>query len=54
MIKRHVAETASPLGAEILRNWDETLPKFLQICPKEMVERLSHPLSDAAVALPAE
>ena len=27
---------------------------FLQVCPKEMVSRLPHPLSDEAVKVPAE
>ena len=54
LIETHLAETGSPLAAEILRNWDEALPRFLQVCPKEMVRRLEHPLSDAAQAVPAE
>ena len=54
LIETHLAETGSPLAADILRNWDEALPRFLQVCPKEMVRRLEHPLSDAAQAVPAE
>ncbi|MBP7001162.1 glutamate synthase large subunit [Amaricoccus sp.] len=46
MISRHGAETGSPLAAEILRNWDEALPRFVQIVPKEMLSRLAHPLAD--------
>jgi hypothetical protein len=30
----------------MLRNWDEALPCFRQIAPKEMLSRLEHPLSD--------
>ena len=54
LVEDHARETGSPLAIEILRNWEESLPKFLQICPKEMVERLSHPLTDEAAAMPAE
>ncbi len=52
-IARHLAETGSPRAAEILRDWDQALPKFLQIVPKEMLARLSHPLSDAPEAATA-
>ncbi|QHQ36529.1 glutamate synthase large subunit [Algicella marina] len=54
LIESHVAETGSPRGADILRNWDEELGNFVQICPKEMLSRLSHPLSDEEAAIPAE
>ena len=48
LIEEHVRETRSKQGADILRRWDEMLPKFKQLCPKEMLTRLPHPLSDAA------
>jgi glutamate synthase (NADPH/NADH) large chain len=51
LIERHAKETASPLAAEILRNWDEALPDFRQIVPKEMLTRLAHPLSDRVEAV---
>ena len=47
LIAAHVAETGSPKGTEILRNWDEELPKFRQIVPKEMLSRLEFALVDA-------
>jgi len=40
-------------GTEILRHWDEALPRFRQIVPKEMLSRLAHPLSDEAEAASA-
>ena len=43
----------SPRATEILRHWDEELPKFRQIVPKEMLTRLAHPLSDRAEAVRA-
>ncbi|PJN96630.1 glutamate synthase large subunit [Amaricoccus sp. HAR-UPW-R2A-40] len=53
MVARHLAETGSPRAAEILRDWDQTLSRFLQIVPKEMLSRLSHPLTDAPEAATA-
>ena len=50
LIERHLRETASPRAGEILRHWDEELPRFRQIVPKEMLTRLAHPLSDQAEA----
>ena len=44
----HAAETGSPRAHSILRDWDEHLPRFWQICPKEMLARLAHPLEEAA------
>jgi glutamate synthase (NADPH/NADH) large chain len=53
LIREHVAQTGSPLAERLLRDWDVEREKFLQICPKEMVGRLSHPLSDRAEAATA-
>lgn len=48
LLAEHLAETASLRAENILSGWEWELPKFWQVCPKEMVSRLSHPLSDAA------
>ena len=37
LVERHARETGSPRAAEILRHWEEELPKFRQIVPKEML-----------------
>jgi glutamate synthase domain-containing protein 2/glutamate synthase domain-containing protein 1/glutamate synthase domain-containing protein 3 len=50
LIAAHLKETGSPLAREILHDWAEWLPRFLQIAPKEMVSRLAHPLEDGATA----
>ncbi len=50
MVERHARETESPRARELLRTWDEARARFVQVCPKEMVARLAHPLDDAAVA----
>jgi glutamate synthase (NADPH/NADH) large chain/glutamate synthase (ferredoxin) len=44
LIERHLKETGSRRAALILQNWDAERRKFLQICPKEMLPHLSHPL----------
>ncbi|MGF1447597.1 MAG: glutamate synthase large subunit [Pikeienuella sp.] len=46
LIREHGNQTESVRAAELLRVWDEALPRFWQICPKEMVSRLTYPLSD--------
>ncbi|PIB23049.1 glutamate synthase subunit alpha [Amylibacter kogurei] len=44
LITEHVAETRSPKGAQILHHWEEELAHFVQVCPKEMMSRIPHPL----------
>ena len=53
LIEQHVKETGSIQGAKILLRWTEMLPKFKQLCPKEMLTRLPHPLSDVENAASA-
>ncbi len=46
LIKQHLAQTQSALAFKILESWELELPKFWQICPKEMVSRLQQPLQN--------
>ncbi len=46
LIAEHVAETDSVFAAELLSHWEQERGHFLQVCPKEMINRLEHPLSD--------
>jgi len=46
LVREHAAQTGSARATGLLRNWEEELPNFWQICPKEMVNRLPRPLSD--------
>ena len=50
------AETRSRRAEEILSKWDEEKTKFLQVCPREMLAHLSHPIAavEAPSAVPAE
>jgi len=46
LVREHAAQTGSLKATEILRHWDDELPRFWQVCPKEMISRLPRPLSD--------
>ena len=50
LVAEHAAETGSRFAADLLRDWDVVRGQFWQICPKEMISRLSQPLSDAREA----
>jgi glutamate synthase (NADPH/NADH) large chain len=54
LIEEHVARTDSAWASAILHGWDRSREHFWQICPKEMITRLSHPLSDEQVEVAAE
>ncbi|HEX2580949.1 MAG TPA: glutamate synthase large subunit [Dongiaceae bacterium] len=47
LLKEHVGETQSVHGATLLENWTESRGRFWQIVPREMVNRLAHPLEEA-------
>ena len=54
LIERHAAETGSLRAHEILNDWQVEKRYFLQVCPKEMLVHLAHPLTREAGAMPAE
>ncbi|MEM9787599.1 MAG: glutamate synthase large subunit, partial [Pseudomonadota bacterium] len=54
LIERHLEETGSRKAADILQHWDIEKDNFLQVCPKEMLVHLPHPLSIEETAIPAE
>jgi len=54
LIEQHVAATGSKWSSAILDDWDRWCGQFWQVCPKEMVSRLSHPLSDTPEVEAAE
>ncbi|MCZ0960595.1 glutamate synthase large subunit [Paracoccus benzoatiresistens] len=56
LIERHLKETESRRAAEILADWDVEKTNFLQLCPKEMLAHLPHPIMDVEepAAVPAE
>ncbi len=54
LVERHFEETRSVKAGEILQHWDSEKANFLQICPKEMLDKLPAPLGSEAAAIPAE
>ncbi|WP_184155078.1 glutamate synthase large subunit [Sphingobium lignivorans] len=54
LIEEHVARTDSSWAQAILHDWDRAREHFWQICPKEMITRLDHPLSDEETEMAAE
>ncbi|PRY77681.1 glutamate synthase (NADPH/NADH) large chain [Yoonia maritima] len=54
LIERHAKETGSRKAADILQHWELEKGNFVQICPKEMLVHLKHPLSIEDAAIPAE
>ncbi|WP_287940027.1 glutamate synthase large subunit [Sphingopyxis sp.] len=55
LVEEHASATGSKWSAEVLADWDRWRTRFWQVCPKEMIGRLAHPLSDrAAEAVAAE
>ena len=54
LIERHLAETGSRRAADILQHWELEKQNFLQVCPKEMLVHLPHPLGIEETAIPAE
>ena len=55
LVEEHAEATGSKWSAEVLADWDRWRTRFWQVCPKEMIGRLAHPLSDrAAEAVAAE
>ncbi|MEQ9260189.1 MAG: glutamate synthase large subunit [Roseovarius sp.] len=54
LIERHAEETNSRRAQNILQYWDLEKRHFVQVCPKEMLGKLEHPLGIEDEAIPAE
>ncbi|ETX15357.1 glutamate synthase [Roseivivax halodurans JCM 10272] len=54
LVERHLAETGSQRARDILQHWEEELPHFVQVCPREMLDKIAHPLGIENEAIPAE
>jgi glutamate synthase (NADPH/NADH) large chain len=48
LIAAHVESTGSEFANVLLRDWEIERGNFVQVVPKEMLERLEHPLKDVA------
>ncbi len=49
IIDKHYKETNSKQSKKILDNFEEELSNFFQICPKEMLDKLDHPISNKKI-----
>ena len=54
LLQKHAVETESRRAQEILRNWDIEVNNFVQVCPKEMLNKIPHPIFLNEGAIPAE
>ena len=45
LIKEHFNETNSNLSKKIIENFDSEIRNFIQVCPKEMLDKLENPIS---------
>ena len=45
MINSHFKETQSKIANKILNNFNNEIKNFVQVCPKEMIDKLLNPLS---------
>ena len=54
LIEAHQKATDSKWSEAILRDWDRWRKRFWQVCPKEMLNRIEHPLSDKEAIEAAE
>ena len=54
LIEEHVEATGSKWSAALLEDWERRRGQFWQVCPKEMISRLTQPLSDRAEVEAAE
>ncbi|MGJ8535636.1 MAG: glutamate synthase large subunit, partial [Parasphingopyxis sp.] len=54
MIGSHAKATESAWAHSIIDDWDRWREHFWQVCPKEMIDRIDHPLSDEEEVVAAE
>ena len=45
LVSEHFNETGSTLSKAIIDNFSQELENFIQVCPKEMIDKLQYPLS---------
>jgi len=45
MILEHTEETGSILSKNIIDNFGEEIKNFIQVCPKEMLDKLTNPIT---------
>ena len=45
LIAEHLNETESALSKKLIENYDKEINNFIQVCPKEMLNKLENPIS---------
>jgi len=45
LVQEHYDETSSNLSKKIIENFEKEICNFLQVCPKEMLDKLKNPIS---------
>ena len=45
LIEEHFKETNSNLSKKIFQNFDKEINNFIQVCPKEMIDKLKNPIT---------
>ena len=45
LVKEHSEETESQISKKIIKNFSQEVKNFVQVCPKEMLDKLKNPIS---------
>ena len=45
-MKEHAIETNSTISKKIVKNFENEINNFVQVCPKEMLDKLENPISN--------
>jgi glutamate synthase (NADPH/NADH) large chain len=45
LVQEHYKETNSDFSKKIIKNFDKEISNFIQVCPKEMIDKLKNPIS---------
>ena len=45
LVLEHSIETGSELSKNLIDNFDEEIKNFVQVCPKEMIDKLENPIT---------
>ena len=45
LLKEHFEETKSKISKKMINNFNEEVKNFIQVCPKEMLNKLKNPIS---------
>ena len=49
LVFKHFAETKSKISENLYNNFDDEINNFVQICPKEMLDKLENPISNKKI-----